>query len=95
MISSVMATDIGTLQEVKGNPASFSTVSGIIDGMGSVGAAISDYAALWISDAGSLQYVYTFLAGELLIGSLLIFPMVRRDMRGIIDRNVKEDIDIE
>eukprot|EP01083_Nonionella_stella_P002534 7283_1 len=83
LISTVMATDIGKLQEIQGNPASFSTVSGIIDGLGSVGAALTDYAAAWIPKT---QYVYALLAGELLIGAFLILPVVRKDMKGIMNR---------
>lgn len=92
LISTVMATDIGTKQEIHGNPASFSTVSGIIDGAGSVGAAISDYVATWINN----EYVYAVLAGELLIGAFLILPLVRKDMRGILTRNqINDDNDID
>eukprot|EP01084_Bolivina_argentea_P145450 254939_1 len=87
LISTVMATDIGKLQEIKGNPASFSTVSGIIDGTGSIGAAVSDYLAAWISDYGKSQYVYAMLAGELLIGAFLILPVVRSDLKGIMNRS--------
>lgn len=87
LISTVMATDVGTLQEIKGNPASFSTVSGIIDGLGSIGAAISDYIATWIKH----DYVYVFLAGELLIGAVLIIPLVKKDLKGIMNRNQIND----
>lgn len=83
LISTVMATDIGNKQELHGNPASFSTISGIIDGTGSIGAAISDYTAILIND----QYVYLMLAAQLLFGAFLIIPLVKRDLKGIFNRN--------
>ena len=82
LISTVMATDVGKLQEIKGNPASFSTVSGIIVRLGSGGAAVSDYAASWISDFQT-EYVYLFLAGQLVVGAFIILPVARKDMKGI------------
>ena len=51
-VSSTVAADLGTHKSLKGNARALSTVTGIIDGTGSVGAAVGQYLVGVLDNAG-------------------------------------------
>jgi MFS transporter, OPA family, solute carrier family 37 (glycerol-3-phosphate transporter), member 1/2 len=52
LITTAVATDLGTQEAVKGNSRALATVSAIIDGTGSVGAALGPLLTGYISTRG-------------------------------------------
>ena len=50
LISSAVSADLGTHKSLRGNAAALSTVTGIIDGTGSIGAAFAQYLVGYISN---------------------------------------------
>lgn len=56
------------------------TVAGIIDGSGSIGAAITQYIVSIVSDF-SLEIVFVILASLLIISAVLLIPSCIRDTK--------------
>ena len=52
ILSGAVAADLGTHQSLAGNSRALGTVSGIIDGTGSVGAAIGQYVIILLANCG-------------------------------------------
>lgn len=72
LITTAVAADLGTQSSIKGNSRALATVTAIIDGTGSVGAAIGPLLAGYISTRGwnsvfSMLILSIFLAGLFLI----------------------------
>eukprot|EP01084_Bolivina_argentea_P294912 507582_1 len=80
LISSVMAAEIGKQQAESGNPAALSTLSGIVDGMGGVGAAICVFIATFIP----VDSVFFILAVLVVASAILLLPMTIKDIKYIL-----------
>lgn len=50
MISTAISADLGTHESIKGDAAALSTVTGIIDGTGSIGAALVQYLVGYLAN---------------------------------------------
>ena len=61
-ISTAITADLGKHEKIMGNSEALSTVTGIIDGTGSVGAAIGQYLVAVINKKAGWQYVFYFLS---------------------------------
>ena len=77
LISSVMAAEVGKMNASKGNPASLSTLSGIVDGMGGVGAAICVYVATYIP----IDDVFIMLSILIVLSAILFVPTTYKDIK--------------
>ena len=77
LISSVMAAEVGKMQAVKGNPASLATLSGIVDGMGGIGAAICVYIATYIPTST----VFVMLSILIFLSAILLLPLTIKDVK--------------
>jgi MFS transporter, OPA family, solute carrier family 37 (glycerol-3-phosphate transporter), member 3 len=58
ILSGAVAADLGTHQSLAGNSRALGTVSGIIDGTGSVGAAIGQYVIILLANCGGSCAAY-------------------------------------
>ncbi len=58
MISATITADLGQQEAIKGNSEALSTVTGIVDGTGSVGAAIGQLLVPIIQENYSWNYVF-------------------------------------
>ncbi|XP_065871356.1 putative glycerol-3-phosphate transporter 1 isoform X1 [Euphorbia lathyris] len=75
LITTAVSADLGTHSSLKGNSRALATVAAIIDGTGSVGAAIGPLLTGYIS-AKSWTAVFTMLMGAALIAGLLLTKLV-------------------
>lgn len=50
LISTAISADLGTHESIQGDAAALSTVTGIIDGTGSIGAALVQYLVGYLAD---------------------------------------------
>uniref|UniRef100_A0A8K9XT66 Solute carrier family 37 member 1 n=1 Tax=Oncorhynchus mykiss TaxID=8022 RepID=A0A8K9XT66_ONCMY len=66
LITTAVAADLGTHKSLKGNARALSTVTAIIDGTGSVGAAIGPLLAGVLSSQGWDQVFYMLMAADFL-----------------------------
>ncbi|KAL7107335.1 hypothetical protein ACP275_06G047800 [Erythranthe tilingii] len=75
LITTAVSADLGTHSSLKGNPRALATVTAIIDGTGSIGAAIGPLLTGYIS-AKSWSAVFTMLMGAALVAGLLLTRLV-------------------
>nr|QWT68761.1 vacuolar phosphate efflux transporter 1 [Astragalus sinicus] len=75
LITTAVSADLGTHKSLKGNSRALATVTAIIDGTGSIGAAIGPLLTGYIS-AKSWSAVFTMLMGSALIAGLFLTRLV-------------------
>ena len=75
LITTAVSADLGTHSSLNGNSRALATVTAIIDGTGSVGAAIGPLLTGYIS-AKSWSAVFTMLMGAALVAGLLLTRLV-------------------
>ncbi|KAE8710659.1 putative glycerol-3-phosphate transporter 4 [Hibiscus syriacus] len=75
LITTAVSADLGTHSSLRGNSKALATVTAIIDGTGSVGAAIGPLLTGYIS-AKSWNSVFTMLMGAALVAGLLLTRLV-------------------
>ncbi|XP_048471611.1 glucose-6-phosphate exchanger SLC37A2 isoform X2 [Rhincodon typus] len=79
LITTAVAADLGTHRCLKGNAKALSTVTAIIDGTGSIGAALGPLLAGLLSDWNSVFYM--LIASDIL-ACLLLSRLVYKEIRG-------------
>ncbi|CAL8319911.1 unnamed protein product [Lota lota] len=90
MISSAISADLGRQDALRGSQEALATITGIVDGTGSIGAAGGQYLVSLIESRLGWMYVFYFFivmtGGSILFIAPLIYKETRsmwRDMRGI------------
>eukprot|EP01147_Barroeca_monosierra_P003493 gene3493-8301_t len=77
LITTAVSADLGTHESLRGNPLALATVTAIIDGTGSIGAAIGPYLAGAIPRWSDTFYM---LMGSLGIAAILLVPVLFREL---------------
>ena len=85
-ISTAITADLGKHEKIQGNAEALATVTGIIDGTGSVGAAIGQYLVGVIDHKLGWHYVFYFLTVMTGLSLVCIIPMIIKDLKGFADR---------
>ena len=80
LISSAISADLGKQDALRGNEAALATVTGIVDGTGSVGAAIGQYLVPQIDKAFGWHFVFYFLILMTFLSGVCLVPMLIRDL---------------
>jgi len=83
MISSAISADLGTHPTLRGNDKALGTVTGIVDGTGSVGAAIGQQIVSRVSTKVSWSAVFVILMVMTLLSAVCIFRMLYRDLKAL------------
>ncbi|XWS60095.1 hypothetical protein CRYUN_Cryun07bG0005000 [Craigia yunnanensis] len=86
LITTAVSTDLGTHGSLKGNSKALATVTAIIDGTGSVGAAIGPLLTGYIS-AKSWSGVFTMLMAAALVAGLLLTRLVVAEVAARISKS--------
>ncbi|XAR66135.1 Glycerol-3-phosphate-transporting ATPase [Bertholletia excelsa] len=86
LITTAVSADLGTHSSLKGNSRALATVTAIIDGTGSIGAAIGPLLTGYISEK-SWNAVFTMLMAAALIAGLLLTRLVVAEVAAKIDRS--------
>ncbi|KAG6418132.1 hypothetical protein SASPL_120331 [Salvia splendens] len=79
LITTAVSADLGTHSSLKGNARALATVTAIIDGTGSIGAAVGPLLTGYISTS-SWSAVFTMLMGAALIAGLLLTKLVMAEV---------------
>ncbi|XP_004714240.1 glucose-6-phosphate exchanger SLC37A2 isoform X1 [Echinops telfairi] len=79
LITTAVSADLGTHQSLKGNAKALSTVSAIIDGTGSIGAALGPLLAGLISPTGWNNVFYMLISADVL-ACLLLCRLVYKEI---------------
>ncbi|KAB2598510.1 glycerol-3-phosphate transporter 1 [Pyrus ussuriensis x Pyrus communis] len=86
LITTAVSADLGTHSSLRGNSRALATVTAIIDGTGSVGAAIGPLLTGYIS-AISWSAVFTMLMAAALIAGLLLTRLVVAEVAAKIEES--------
>uniref|UniRef100_A0A0D9X4K5 Major facilitator superfamily (MFS) profile domain-containing protein n=1 Tax=Leersia perrieri TaxID=77586 RepID=A0A0D9X4K5_9ORYZ len=86
-----VSADLGTHSSLNGNSRALATVTAIIDGTGSVGAAIGPLLTGYISSR-SWSAVFTMLMAAALFAGLLLTQLVCSELRGKVPSNASKDV---
>ncbi|KAL8598399.1 hypothetical protein ACOMHN_032676 [Nucella lapillus] len=70
LITTAVSADLGTQPALKGNKRALATVTSIIDGTGSIGAALGPLLTGWISPMG-WKYVFYMLIGSNILAAVV------------------------
>lgn len=81
LITTAVAADLGTQSLIKGNSRALATVAAIIDGTGSVGAALGPLLAGYISTRG-WNNVFFMLIISISFASGLLARVVKNEIKG-------------
>lgn len=84
LITTAVSADLGTHKSLRGNSRALATVTAIIDGTGSIGAAVGPLLTGYFS-AISWDAVFTMLMTAALIAGLLLTKLVIDEIRAKID----------
>uniref|UniRef100_A0A3B3YI67 Major facilitator superfamily (MFS) profile domain-containing protein n=1 Tax=Poecilia mexicana TaxID=48701 RepID=A0A3B3YI67_9TELE len=79
LITTAVSADLGTHKSLKGNARALSTVTAIIDGTGSVGAALGPLLAGVLSTGGWNQVFYMLMTADFL-ALLLLLRLVAKEL---------------
>jgi len=90
LITTAVSADLGTHSSLNGNSRALATVTAIIDGTGSVGAAIGPLLTGYISSK-SWSAVFTMLMAAALLAGLLLTKLVCAEMKGKVPSNASKD----
>ncbi|XWS17049.1 hypothetical protein CRYUN_Cryun33cG0034400 [Craigia yunnanensis] len=84
LITTAVAADLGTQDLIKGNSRALATVTAIIDGTGSVGAALGPLLAGYISTRG-WNSVFLMLIVAILFASLFLIRVARTEIERMVN----------
>ncbi|XP_072012706.1 glucose-6-phosphate exchanger SLC37A2 isoform X2 [Engystomops pustulosus] len=82
LITTAVSADLGTHESLRGNAKALSTVTAIIDGSGSIGAALGPTLASVLSSKG-WNYVFYMLIAADLLACLLLSRLVYKEIKEV------------
>jgi len=93
LITTAVSADLGQHKSLKGNATLMSTVTAIIDGCGSIGAAMQGYLVSWIADTYGWDSVFSFLMICCAISALMLTRQVLKECcsKRSVDDNDDDD----
>ncbi|XP_053321267.1 sugar phosphate exchanger 3 [Spea bombifrons] len=81
MISSAISADLGRQEMVRGSSEALATVTGIVDGTGSIGAAVGQFLVSVIQRDLGWMWVFYFFILMTSLTVLFIAPLIVRELR--------------
>jgi OPA family glycerol-3-phosphate transporter-like MFS transporter 1/2 len=91
LITTAVSADLGTHSSLNGNSRALATVTAIIDGTGSIGAAVGPLLTGYIS-ARSWSGVFTMLMVSALIAGLLLSRLVVAEISAKLEARRRTDL---
>ncbi|XP_057588012.1 sugar phosphate exchanger 3 isoform X6 [Hippopotamus amphibius kiboko] len=86
MISSAISADLGRQELIAGSSEALATVTGIVDGTGSIGAAVGQYLVSLIQDNLGWMWVFYFFILMTSCTILFISPLIVREICYLMQR---------
>ncbi|XP_055277339.1 sugar phosphate exchanger 3 isoform X2 [Moschus berezovskii] len=86
MISSAISADLGRQELIQGSSEALATVTGIVDGTGSIGAAVGQYLVSLIQDNLGWMWVFYFFILMTSCTILFISPLIVRETCSLMQR---------
>ncbi|XP_038275802.1 glucose-6-phosphate exchanger SLC37A1 isoform X2 [Dermochelys coriacea] len=91
LITTAVSADLGTHKSLKGNARALSTVTAIIDGTGSVGAALGPLLAGLISPSGWNNVFYMLMMADA-FALLFLLRLIRKELQCKMDQTFADTI---
>nr|XP_056714217.1 glucose-6-phosphate exchanger SLC37A1 [Euleptes europaea] len=88
LITTAVSADLGTHKSLKGNARALSTVTAIIDGTGSVGAALGPLLAGLLSHTGWNNVFYMLMVADA-CALLFLLRLIRKELRCGMDQTLR------
>jgi len=88
LITTAVSTELGTHQSLKGSARALATVTAIIDGTGSIGAAVGPLIAGAISDYG-WDYVFYMLMISDVIALIMLVRLVKHEIQRFREKRLE------
>ncbi|KAK7508600.1 hypothetical protein BaRGS_00000166 [Batillaria attramentaria] len=83
-VSAAVSADLGRQKQLHGNSEALSTVTGIIDGTGCMGAAIGQVAVPYLHVAHGWQSVFYLFMAATSLTTICILPVFLQDLRDLV-----------
>ncbi|XP_030633177.1 sugar phosphate exchanger 3 [Chanos chanos] len=83
MISSAISADLGRQEALRGSQEALATVTGIVDGTGSIGAAGGQYLVSLIENKLGWMWVFYFFISMTLGSLAFIMPLIVSELRAV------------
>lgn len=89
LITTAVSADLGTHESLQGNAKALATVTAIIDGMGSVGAAVGPVMTGYISDLGGFNGVFVMLYVAAISAGVLLIKLAAKEWQILKEKPTK------
>lgn len=89
LITTAVSADLGTHESLNGNAKALATVTAIIDGMGSIGAALGPLMTGYISEIGGFNMVFGMLYTAAIMAGLLLVKLAQKEWQVLSEANKK------
>ncbi|XP_058047233.1 sugar phosphate exchanger 3 [Ahaetulla prasina] len=86
MISSAISADLGHQDAIKGNSEALATVTGIVDGTGSIGAAVGQYLVSLIQERLGWMQVFYFFILMTSLTVVFIMPLIVKETNMLLNQ---------
>lgn len=93
LITTAVSADLGTHSSLRGDSRALATVASIIDGTGSLGAALGPLLTGFISNAGGWQPVFRMLIIGAFLAGILLSSLAKTELCEIISRLRSSNLD--
>lgn len=90
-ISTAITADLGKHEKIRGSAEALGTVTGIIDGTGSVGAAIGQYFVGVINKKAGWKWVFFFLIFMTALSFVCVLPMLINEAKVLMRRGQRDE----
>jgi OPA family glycerol-3-phosphate transporter-like MFS transporter 1/2 len=81
LITTAVSAELGTHRSLAGSGRALATVTSIIDGTGSLGAAVGPFLAGWLAGGGAWDRVFLMLVAADLMALLLLARLMKSEVR--------------
>ena len=81
LITTAVSAELGTHKSLQNSGKALATVTAIIDGTGSIGAAIGPFLAGWLAGDGNWDTVFTMLMMADVFALLLLVRLMKHEVR--------------
>ncbi|KAH0617012.1 hypothetical protein JD844_028572 [Phrynosoma platyrhinos] len=85
MISSAISADLGRQEMVRGSSEALATVTGIVDGTGSIGAAVGQYLVSLIQENLGWMWDFYFFILMISLTVLFITPLIVKEVNMLLE----------
>merc|ERR1719510_2249061 len=81
LITTAVSAELGTHKSLRGSGKALATVTAIIDGTGSIGAAVGPFLAGWLAGDNNWSRVFNMLMMADVFALLLLVRVVKQELR--------------